>query len=311
MPTITLLGPQLNRPILKETLDALGITDGPLALITAGWEEREPEQDRLKEHVGLPTIDLKLYQRFDEVVERDRAFVQALHDRNDRLRTTQTLYRKRLDPSLQAIWELHELKIPRMELVMPERAHALDAVAQLDAHYLERIQSIHGAFEDIWDLSDREALAEIRADVARDLDGCAAVLIAGGDVGVLLDRLRLLGIGPLLAGRPLVAWSAGAMVLTERVVLFHDNPPQGRGNPEVYDEGLALAPNVVALPHASARLRLDDPVRVGIFANRFAPATCVALDEGCGLTWDGEAWTAFGKTRRLTKQGKLVGMAAP
>jgi len=41
------------------------------------------------------------------------------------------------------------------------------------------------------------------------------------------------------------------------VILFHDTPPQGRGVSQVLDEGLGLAPGVVALPSPRQRLRLD------------------------------------------------------
>jgi len=113
----------------------------------------------------------------------------------------------------------------------------------------------------------------------------------------------------LAAGRGVVAWSAGAMALSERVVLFHDSPPQGAGDPEVLDAGLALCRQLVALPHARERLRLEDPVRVALFARRFAPATCVVLDSGARLDWDGVGWTAGAHTQRLERRGVVQPIA--
>ena len=78
----------------------------------------------------------------------------------------------------------------------------------------------------------------------------------------------------------MIAWSAGAMALTERIVLFHDRAPQGPGHPEVYGSGLSVLRNVVPLPHARARLLLDDAPRMAVFARRFAPARCVLLENG-------------------------------
>jgi hypothetical protein len=46
-------------------------------------------------------------------------------------------------------------------------------------------------------------------------------------VAVLVNRLRLFGLGDLVADKTVFAWSAGAMAVSERVVLFHDDPPQG------------------------------------------------------------------------------------
>ncbi len=70
------------------------------------------------------------------------------------------------------------------------------------------------------------------------------------------------------------------MVLTEKVVLFHDHPPHGQGIAEVLDAGFGLVPGLVVLPDPRRRLRLDDRERVGRLAQRFAPAACVAMDHG-------------------------------
>ena len=310
MSQVTLLGPQRHEPMVKSVLTRHGI-GGKLALITGGWEERELEDEVLVEHLDQETVNLQLHGRLDAVLREDVPFHQALVDRNDRLRVAQTLYRSRLEPTLESVRKLQRIKVPRMELVPAERADALLAASSLDAHYLSQIRGIHEAFRDIWFPATRPAVARNRDEIRREIEDCDAVIIAGGHVGALVDQLTLLDLAPYLLERPVIAWSAGAMVITERIVLFHDFPPQGRGDTEVYDDGLALAPQVVALPHAIKRLDLTDPLRVSMLAERFAPASCVALDEGCGLTWDGEAWTAFGRTRRLNTRGQVMGMAAP
>ena len=142
------------------------------------------------------------------------------------------------------------------------------------------------------------------------IERAAAVLVAGGHVAVLLNRMRLFGLGDALARRPLVAWSAGAMALTERIVLFHDRPPQGAAHPEVLDAGLAIVTGVVALPHAAARLTLNDPARVRTFARRFAPAQCLALDHGSLARWHRRRLVACSDLRRLTRAGRVVGQSA-
>jgi hypothetical protein len=95
---------------------------------------------------------------------------------------------------------------------------------------------------------------------------------------VLLDCLRLFDVRP--ADRVVVAWSAGAMALAERVVLFHDFAPQGDTPPEVHDVGLGVFTGVVPLPHARRRLRLDDEARSSVLARRLGPARCLVLDDG-------------------------------
>jgi hypothetical protein len=113
----------------------------------------------------------------------------------------------------------------------------------------------------------------------------------------------------LVAGKPVFAWSAGAMALARRIVLFHDNPPQGAGNAEVLEHGLGLCPRIVPLPHAERRLRLGDPLRVSLFARRFQPQTPVTLDPGARLVYDGERLALAEGSRRLTLQGRLAALA--
>ncbi len=97
---------------------------------------------------------------------------------------------------------------------------------------------------------------------------------------MLLNRLRLFGLERLLRTRPVVAWSAGAMAIAERVVLFHDHPPQGAGNAELFEAGLGLVRGAVFLPHAASRLALDDPTRVALLARRLARPRACTLDDG-------------------------------
>jgi hypothetical protein len=97
------------------------------------------------------------------------------------------------------------------------------------------------------------------------------------------------------------------MVVAERVVAFHDRPPEGPGNAEVLDVGLGLAPGLVALPHATARLDLADTARTALFAQRFAPATCVTLDPYARARWDGVRWQLVDGTWQMGSDGRLVG----
>jgi hypothetical protein len=295
--------------MVKTVLDEAGI-QGRLAVITGGWEEREDEVDDLDSHVGRTTLNLRLHGRLQELLAGDEPFSQALLDRNDRLRLAQTFYRRRLGSALASARALHRMSVARMDLLVAERADALRAISDLDDHYLTQIRGIHDAFLDLWDPSVRPGSIALREQIAAELADCEAVLIAGGHVGALLDQLFLLQLRPLLSGKPIVAWSAGAMAVTQQIVLFHDSPPQGQSDPELYDDGLGLAPGIVALPHATARLKLEDEQRVAIFAGRFAHATCVTLEEGCGVRWDGSSWAPIGEPEQLSFDGRVIPLEA-
>ena len=151
-------------------------------------------------------------------------------------------------------------------------------------------------------------IAGHRADVAGLLAGAAAVVVAGGHVGVLADALHLFNIAASLRS-PVIAWSAGAMALTDRIVLFNDRAPQGPGHPEVYCSGLSVLRNVVALPHASARLRLRDAPRRAVFARRFTPARCVLLENRTRVDTGSDGNCPRG-TRVLAADGRVTTLEA-
>lgn len=298
-----LLGPQRFDPAVAGVLAERGI-DGPSAVVTAGWQDREPEYGELREHLGRPVEVLGLYRRAEDVFRRDPELFEALRARQDRLRELQSIYRRRLDAVLGSARDLFARE-GDPEVIDPERADAIEAVRRLDAHHLGRVEAIHREFAEAWRPWERDAVAAHRDEIAGRLRRVAALLVAGGHVAVLLNRLRLFGILDLARDLPVIAWSAGAMTLTERILLFHDSPPQGAGNAEMLDVGLGRCDGIVVLPHASSRLHLDDPVRVAILARRLAPAIAVALDPGARIDARGDRWHPAAGTRALLPSGDV------
>ncbi len=305
MQPLTLFGPQRLEPCLREEFDFRGI-DGPVAAITAGWQEREAENDELQEHLGRPVIDLRLHARADQVFDEDPELFEAHRARQDQLQALQRLYRFRLEYTLEPARQLIQREGDSEEAILePARAEAIEAVRLLDAQHLARIAEVHREFEERWAPRSRPAIARHRRELASILGGCAAVGIAGGHVAILLNRMRLFHLGELMSELPIFAWSAGAMCLGRRIVLFHDYPPQGPGNAEVFDVGLGLYQGLLALPHASQRLRLTDPARIRLLARRFSPDLCVALDSQVSIRLENGAWRRGRKTRHLTVDGQV------
>ena len=64
------------------------------------------------------------------------------------------------------------------------------------------------------------------------------------------------------------------------MVLFHDRAAHGASLTEVFDAGIGVVPGLVLLPHARRRLLTDDALRMSALARRFAPASCLVLDDG-------------------------------
>jgi hypothetical protein len=173
------------------------------------------------------------------------------------------------------------------ELLAQEWKVSVEVLKQLDDDHLTRCRRVHGEFDAAWEPWARPSVARHRTELQAILAQCGALVIAGGHVASLLNRMRLFGVMDLAAALPVVAWSAGAMVLTDRVVLFHDHPPYGKNIAQVLDVGFAWAPGLVVLPDPRRRIKLDDQGGIARFAQRMAPATCVALDHGASLTLEG------------------------
>jgi peptidase E len=184
------------------------------------------------------------------------------------------------------------------------------AIRRLDAEHLRAIARVHARHDKAWSRHERPVLARQYEELEHVVEHARTLCIAGGHVAVLLNRLRLFGLGHALRARALAAWSAGAMALAERVVLFHDHPPQGAGNAELFDAGLALVRGAVFLPHAATRLATSDPHRLALFARRMAPADCYTLDDGSRLLWRRGRLVDAAGSRRLARAGVLVAAGA-
>lgn len=303
--SVILLGPQRHVPIVRPAVESL-VADRkrPLAVITAGWEEREDEDQELRDHLQRPAHNLAIWQRVERIFEKDTELLEAMRQRHDTLRKVQELYRVRLAGMMESTRELFR-RTGDEELLDPERNDALVMLQGLDTQHVERVTQIHATFEARWRPSERPAVQKEAKEIARLLREASCLLIAGGHISVLLHRMRLFDVLGLHGDRPVIAWSAGAMVLTERIVLFHDTPPQGSADAEVMEAGFGAVPGIVALPHPKKRLRTDDERNVRLFAGRFAPSQCVLLDNGSRIDWHRQRWQASATTMRLSSSGML------
>ena len=302
---VTLLGPQ-RRPTL-DTVAASLYPEGPIATITAGWQEREPDDAELGKLLGSRDVNLRLYRRWLDVQERDPEFALGERRLAAVLEELQNMYLLRLDHALQAVYAIQR-RSGGQRLRASVLAEAIGAVRELDAAHLRRVSAVRGEFYQRLPPHDRAVIAEHRADVAGLLRDAAAVVIAGGHVGVLADTLHLFNVAASLRSA-VIAWSAGAMALAEQIVLFHDRSAHGPGHPEIYGRGLSVFSNVVPLPHARARLLLDDAPRMAVFARRFAPARCVLLENGTRIDAGSDGSCPPG-TRVLGEDGHVITLEA-
>jgi hypothetical protein len=275
---VVVLGPQ-RRPTLDSVARGLDLP-GPVATLTAGWREREPDDAELDALLDGRSANLRLHGRWQDVLVKDPEYAAAELEHRAALRELQELYLVQLDGTLRALREVERYGGSRAEVREAARADAEAAVRLVDERHLVRVREARDAFESRWRPGERLAAAEHRAEIRQITDAAAALVVAGGHVGVLLHVLRLFAVR---AAPVVIAWSAGAMALTERVLLFHDRAPHGPAHAEFLDAGLGWIPGCVLLPHARRRLRTDDAARMAELAGRAAPARCVVLDDGVRL----------------------------
>jgi peptidase E len=297
-----LLGPQTPRANLRQAVDAIG-ADGPVVVISAGWRDSEGEIEELREELGRPLEDLMIYHQAEEIFAREPGLQALQRERQDQLKELQELYRTRLGPTITAARRLLRTSA-QPELLRLEQRAAIAQVRALDRHHLRRLQAIHRDFDQRRAQLHIPAATAAREAVQRRVAAAGLVLIAGGHVAVLLNRMRLFRLGQELAKKPLIAWSAGAMALSERIVLFHHHAPQGRRDAELLDAGLGIVRGRILLPHAKTRLDWSNRKRMALFSRRFSPAACCTLDNGSLLHFEDDRLVSAAQSFLVTRTGQ-------
>ena len=307
MKIAVMLGAQRFDPTLGSAVAMHGVK-GRFATITAGWQERELEDEDLTAHLGGDVVNLRLHARGVELFAKDPELAQAHREKQVLLRHLQEIYRIRLDHASAA-----ELDVAHYD--MPERMRdevittAIEAIQSLDAQHIAKCASVREEFEERMKVSERSEVVRQRDEIKKELEGCVAVAIAGGHVALLVNRLLMFGIDTLIGERSVFAWSAGAMAITDRIVLFHDDPPQGQVALQILDVGLGIVPGTVVFPTPERRLHLDATERISLMSRRFAPAVCLVLPDRSFVTWSGSSYGRTSGVVRLADNGANVPFA--
>ena len=223
-----------------------------------------------------------LYARSEDVFARDPELFRAHRERQERLRELQELYRLRLAHLKRAAREL-AARDGDPELLEPERAASIAGAARArrpppGAHPRPSTTSSRP-------LGARSSARRWRATSPRS--GAPWIAPRRWRSPAATSRSCSTACGCSAS----TAWSRGRRSSpgrparwrsAERVVLFHDSPPQGQGNAEVLEAGLGCARRRAAAPRATAtdarrsaaRRAARAPLRPG--ALRGARATAAA-----------------------------------
>lgn len=299
---LAVLGQQRFVRTLSSAVAELDVR-GRFALVTAGWQEREGEDQELADYLGGNTVNLKLHKRADELFAEDRELAEAHRKKQEILRFKQDFYRIRLEHELAANHVIRLRRAPKEVLALEEQA-SIAAIQQLDDYHLRQCAAVHDEFDAALKPQERPSVRKHADAIAELVRGSTAIAIAGGHVATLVNRMRLFDLAGMIDGQAVFAWSGGAMAVAERIVLFHDNTPEGAVAPEVLDHGLGLLKEVVVLPQPEIRLRLEDRERVQVMARRFAPARVLAFPTSSHLTLRGDTVHSIENVSALDLDGE-------
>jgi hypothetical protein len=308
MSTTILLGPQRFTTTVGSTVRSLDIS-GRIAMVNSGWEERESDDAELAGHLDGRGVNLRLHHRMLDVLVKDEQIAAAALVFRDRMDELRAFYGIRLQAAIDAVQAVsHRTSLHAVGPVAEDAA--IEAVREVDRWYAGQLDELYRAARATAAPDESGTVGWHRGEIGAVLDECDAVVIAGGNVRTLLWTLRFFDV-TLRPEQTVVAWSAGAMALTDEVVLFHDFTPLGVTAAEVHDRGLGRLPGVIALPHAKRRLRLDDHARMSVLARRFAEHPLLLLDDGAVVRFPDGVTALPAGARVLDRTGHVtvVGVA--
>lgn len=292
-------------------------------LVTAAWAEREHDEAHVKRSLNAIGLASRFEDGFDrslvnlslahEVRGMTRAAPHLIDEWIEGRRVADmartfylehnahliNLFRRTLaagkqhDPSLTvaslAASQGHHGKLLRYTLSR-ELHQALETLEANDDHLVDLLDEIEQRAFDASGLAYHPAWRAAQARLERRILDANTIVLFGGKLDRLLDALRFFRLRDVLAealrrGTQIVAMSAGAMVLCERVIIYDDHAATRRDF-QLYDRGLALVRDIQLFPHCTERIQTDDPDNLAYLARRFRHHACVGLNQRSFLLFE-------------------------
>jgi len=305
--TIHILGPQREAPTLPKIIHEQ-YSEAKIAVISAGWRHEESELRPLARDLKRPLELLPLYQWFDELGQQEPALSQEHSLRQKQIKSYKESYRLRLKFGMDFLSEIKKRHKRNPDLYTTDLQEAQSEISNIDENVIRRLNHIRNDYPNLLTPWKHPSSEPFHQEIKETLDTCDVLLITGGHVAILRNRMFFFGCTQLLrdfleAGKTIIAWSAGAMTLCDQIVLYYDDPPEGEGIAEVLDTGCSLIPNALFFPHARQRLHLDDDLRIAALAKRFHNYQCLTLEKNTHLIWKNGAWVYSNHAHRLTSNG--------
>ncbi|MAA77907.1 MAG: hypothetical protein CL916_01505 [Deltaproteobacteria bacterium] len=310
--TIHILGPQRGAPLLIDIIHDQ-YPQAKIAVISAGWRHEESQLRSLARDLQRPLELLPLYQWFDDLGRTEPELSNEHALRQKRIKSYKDTYRLKLQYGMEFLQAIRKKQDISPELFMEDVLSAQEDIQKIDMEAMERIGRIRDSFPNLVQPWLHPSAQPFHEEIKETLDACDVLLITGGHVAILRNRMFFFGCQKLLQqflkqGKTIIAWSAGAMSLCEQIILYYDDPPDGSGNAEVLDTGMGLLPHVLFFPHAQQRLRITDTKRMRDLAQRFSQYQCITLEKETHLTFDQDGWSYHNNVQKCSLDGLLINL---
>jgi hypothetical protein len=290
--------------------------DSKIAVVSAGWRHEESQLRPLARDLRKPLELLPLYQWFDELGRKEPGLSKEHSSRQKKIKAYKDIYRLRLKYGIEFLTDMKKNHLKNPDSFSEDLKIAQNDIQRIDKDAIERLHRIRGSFPNLLTPWTHPSAIPFHEEIKETLAQCDVLLITGGHVAILRNRMFFFGLTELLKnflqeGKSIIAWSAGAMTLCEQIVLYYDDPPDGAGLAEVLDTGFSLIPKTLFFPHAQQRLRIHDNSRIGDLTQRFSDYECFALEQNTHLTITKEGLTPIQNVRKLMSDGTLKNLMVP
>jgi hypothetical protein len=307
--TIHILGPQRGAPNLPDIVQNQ-YPDAKIAVVSAGWRHEESQLRPLARDLQRPLELLPLYQWFDELGRKEPGLSKEHSFRQKKIKTYKDIYRLRLKYGMDFLTEIKKKHVQNPSAFAEDLQMAQNDIQRIDLDAIDRLQRIRSSFPNLLTPWTHPSATPFHEEIKETLAQCDVLLITGGHVAILRNRMFFFGLTELLhsflnEGKTIIAWSAGAMTLCEQIVLYYDDPPDGEGIAEVLDTGFSLMPKTLLFPHAQQRLRIHDNGRIGDLTQRFSDFQCFTLEQNTHFVYTSEGINPICNTKRLMSDGSL------
>ena len=298
---LMLLGHQRENPRLQSVLEKWNIRDS-VALVSAGWEEDEEDDQWVRDALDCQVVNTHLYRLADELFHQDPEVLTLLRERQDRLRELREVNELQTENLCVVARQLWQRQEQSAAAVFPLQ-QTIAQLRQIDVSYLQAVSTVIREFDQRIGSKRRPSVLAYREAVLKRIAGCQALLIAGGHVGVLLNRLNLCRLLRHVS-LPIIAWSGGAMVLGQRVVFYDHFVPHAKREVELSRKGLNLFSGMQLFPRAAERLNLQDVCELTLLARRM-DGECLVLDAHSQLEWTAHGRLNVENVRHVTSNGEV------